>query len=97
MITKEISMASSTGRMSISVSPEKQAKLDAIAATADRSRSYVVNEAIDHYLDLYDWQTRRIEGRLERAGSVDAGWIAHDEVFSKLRAKLASRLDQTSS
>jgi len=90
-------MASSTGRMSISVSPEKQAKLDAIAASADRSRSYVVNEAIDHYLDLYDWQIRRIEERLERAGSSDAGWIAHDEVFSKLRAKLASRLDQTSS
>lgn len=89
-------MASSTGRMSISVSPEKQAKLDAIAASADRSRSYVVNEAIDHYLDLYDWQTRRIKERLKRAGSGDAGWIAHDEVFSKLRAKLASRLDQTS-
>ena len=97
MITGEVSMASSTGRMSISVSPEKQAKLDAIAAGADRSRSYIVNEAIDHYLDLYEWQTRRIEGRLERAGSDDAEWIAHDEVFSKLRAKLKSRLDQTNS
>ena len=40
-------MASNTGRMSVSVSPDKQAKLDAIAAGADRSRSYIVNEARD--------------------------------------------------
>ena len=45
-------MASNTGRMSISVPTDKQAKLDAIAANAGRSRSYIVNEAIHHYLDL---------------------------------------------
>lgn len=87
-------MASNTGRMSISVSAEKQARLDAIAASADRSRSYIVNEAIDHYLDLYEWQTRRIEERLERLKSSEAGWISHDEVFSKLEAKLRDRLAQ---
>ena len=54
-------MASNTGRMSLSVPSDKQAKLDTIAANAKRSRSYIVNEAIDHYLDLYEWQTRRIE------------------------------------
>jgi predicted transcriptional regulator len=65
MITGEMTMASSTGRMSLSVPADKQAKLDIIAANAKRSRSYIVNEAIDHYLDLYEWQTRRIEERLE--------------------------------
>ncbi|ETX00500.1 MAG: hypothetical protein ETSY1_10975, partial [Candidatus Entotheonella factor] len=35
-------MASHTGRISISVPPDKQAKLDAIAANADRSRSYIL-------------------------------------------------------
>jgi len=85
-------MASNTGRMSISVSPDKQAKLDAIAANANRSRSYIVNEAIDHYLDLYAWQTRRIEERLERAQSGEAKWIPHDEVFDKLEEKIKERL-----
>jgi predicted transcriptional regulator len=85
-------MASNTGRMSISVSPDKQAKLDAIAANADRSRSYIVNEAIDHYLDLYEWQTRRIEERLERAQSGEAKWIPHEEVFDKLEEKIKERL-----
>jgi len=92
MITEGTIMASNTGRMSISVSPEKQAKLDAIAATADRSRSYIVNEAIDHYLDLYEWQRRRIEERLERAQSGEAKWIPHDEVFDKLEEKIKERL-----
>lgn len=33
-------MASETGRMSVSVTPEKQQKLDAIASSLDRSRNW---------------------------------------------------------
>ncbi len=33
-------MASETGRMSVSVTPEKQQKLDAIASRLDRSRNW---------------------------------------------------------
>ncbi len=46
-------MASETGRMSISVAPEKQEKLYAIAQSLDRSRNWLVNQAIDHYLEIY--------------------------------------------
>jgi predicted transcriptional regulator len=88
----EVVMASSTGRMSISVPVEKQEKLDAIAAAADRSRSYIVNEAIDYYLDLHDWQTRRIEERLEIAQGDDASWVPHDEVFNRIEARIKNRL-----
>lgn len=85
-------MASNTGRMSISVSTGKQAKLDAIASATDRSRSYIVNEAIDYYLDLYEWQTRRIEERLEKAQGSDAQWISTEEVFDELEAMIKERL-----
>ena len=87
-------MASSTGRMSLSVPTDKQAKLDAIAANARRSRSYIVNEAIDHYLDLYEWQTRKIEERLERAHSGNARWRPHEEVFDRLEAKIKDRIER---
>ena len=87
-------MASSTGRMSLSVPADKQAKLDAIAANARRSRSYIVNEAIDHYLDLYEWQTRKIEQRLERTQSDDARWRPHEEVFDRLEAKIRDRIER---
>lgn len=90
-------MASSTGRMSLPVSADKQAKLDAIAANARRPRSYIVNEAIDHYLDLYEWQTRRIEERLARTHSGDAGWMPHDAVFDRLAAKIRDRIERVKS
>lgn len=73
---------------------DKQAKLDVIAANAKRSRSYVANEAIDHYLDLYEWQTRRIEERLEKAQIGDARWMSHDDVFDRLEAKIKDRLER---
>ncbi len=87
-------MASNTGRMSVSIPPEKQARLDAIAANADRSRSYIVNEAIDHYLALYEWQTWRIEERREKAQSEEATWVPQDEVFDRLEAKIKKRREQ---
>ena len=86
-------MASTTGRMSLTVTADKQAKLDAIAANARRSRSYIVNEAIDHYLDLYEWQTTRIEERLARAQSGNAGWRPQDEVFERLEARIRDRIE----
>lgn len=54
-------MASATGRMSVSVTPEKQEKLDAIANSLDRSRNWLVNQAIDYYIEIYDWQTKKFK------------------------------------
>lgn len=51
-----------------------------------------MNDAIDDHLDLYDWQTRRIEERLESAQSGDAKWRPHDKVFDKLEAKIKDRI-----
>ncbi len=73
-------MASDTGRMSVSVDTDKQARLDAIASGLDRSRSWVVNQAIDQYLELYDWQRSHIERRLAYAESPDAVFRGCGEV-----------------
>jgi predicted transcriptional regulator len=72
--------------MSIAVSPEKQAKLDAIAREAQRSRNWIVNEAIDQYLDLHEWQTRRIQERLARAESGTATFYTSDDVDNVVRS-----------
>lgn len=39
---------------------EKKQKLDAIAQQQNRDRSFVINQAIDYYLSLYDWQIEHI-------------------------------------
>ena len=60
-------MASGTGRISVSVAPEKQEKLDSIAESQDRSRSWLVNQAINQYIELYESQTKKIQERLDIA------------------------------
>ena len=73
-------MASETGRMSVSVPPDKQEKLDFIAQSQDRSRNWLVNQAIDQYLDLYDWQAKRIQERLDIASGKNAKFHSSDDV-----------------
>ncbi len=51
--------------MSISLSfrteEEKRDQLDRLAESLDRNRNWVINEAIDAYLDLHKWQLEQIE------------------------------------
>ncbi len=66
---------------------EKKVALDAIAAGLNRDRSYVLNEAIDLYLDVYQWQIAEIEAGLVEA---DAGDFATDEEVQTVFAKLTN-------
>ena len=54
---------------------EKKEKLDAIAAALDRDRSYLLNEAIDAYLEVHQWQIRHIQEGIRQA---DAGEFASE-------------------
>jgi predicted transcriptional regulator len=73
-------MASNSGRMSVSVPPEVQEKLEAIAQGLDRSRNWIVNQAIDQYLELYEWQREKIQARLNRANSNQATFHSSQDV-----------------
>ena len=82
-------MASETGRISVSLPHDKQVSLEAIAQNLDRPRSWIVNQAIDQYLDLHDWQTQKIESRLQYARSGKAKTFSGDQV-DKIIADFAS-------
>ncbi|MCC6742307.1 MAG: ribbon-helix-helix protein, CopG family [Acidobacteria bacterium] len=62
-------------------------KLEALASSMDRSRTYVVNEAIEQYLAVQSWQIAEIRQGLEEA---DKGGFASDgevkEVFARHEA-----------
>ena len=62
--------------------------LDALAAAQQRDRSYLLNEAIDHYLDLQQYHIRLIEEGIREA---DAGELVDHEQVSKLVTKLRRR------
>jgi len=40
---------------------ETRGQLDKVADAMDRDRSYVLNQAIETYLEMYSWQVAHIE------------------------------------
>lgn len=60
-------MTQNTENLTVRMSSENQKKLDHIAATLERSRNWLINEAIENYLDIYTWQENKIRERLQAA------------------------------
>jgi predicted transcriptional regulator len=63
---------------------DKREALDAIAEVADRDRSYVLNEAIDAYLDAHQWQIEHIKKGLRQA---EAGQFATEKEVARAFAR----------
>jgi predicted transcriptional regulator len=60
---------------SVRTDSKKVRKLDKLAEQVDRSRNYLVNQAIDQYLDVLAWQDERIK---EGVKAADAGRFVSD-------------------
>lgn len=63
---------------------EKRKTLDEIASLLDRDRSYILNEAIESYLEVYSWQVEHIKEGLRQA---DNGEFATTEEVNNAFAK----------
>ncbi len=71
------------------VDAQKRKALDAIAAGLDRDRSYILNEAIENYLEVHQWQLAHIKEGLRQA---DAGEFAKDSEVAAAFARWPDRL-----
>ncbi len=54
-------MANPSARISFVTAPGKRKKLDQIAAAFGTNLSSVINDALDHYIDLHEWQLAHIQ------------------------------------
>jgi predicted transcriptional regulator len=70
------------------VEPEKVAFLDALAATQDRDRSYLINEVLDQYIAHRRWMVEEIQKAVAEA---DAGAFLSDEDSEVFMRELAAR------
>jgi predicted transcriptional regulator len=63
--------------------PEKIEALDLQASAQDRSRSYLINEAITNYIELHAYQDALVRKGLEemRKGHV----VNHEEIVKRLK------------
>lgn len=70
------------------IDSDKVGALDKLAEALDRDRSYLLNEAVDAYLDVQQWQLEHIRASIKQA---DTGkFISHEEV-KKMAAKWRRR------
>jgi predicted transcriptional regulator len=79
------------GVFTVCIPPEKQRQLDALAQVLDRSRNWVVCDAIDQYLDVQAWQIEQIRHGIEEADRGEL--ISHDEVSTEASAKIRKARD----
>ena len=70
--------------ITVRVDAEKKHALDAIADGMDRDRSYIVNEAINAYLEVHEWQIEHIKEGLRQA---KAGKFASDKELARSFAR----------
>ena len=76
-------MSSTEKTISFRAVTDKIAALDSLAAAQERSRSYLINEAITNYLELHAYQDALVRKGMEemKKGRV----VSHDEVVKRLQ------------
>jgi len=76
-------MSSVEKTISFRAPAEKIDALDSLAVSQDRPRSYLINEAINNYLELQAYQDALVRKGLEAVRKGDV--ISHEEVVKQLR------------
>jgi predicted transcriptional regulator len=76
---------STTKTVSFRISSDAVDTLDALAETMDRDRSYLLNEAVERYLELNQYHIKLIKKGLRAAEAGD--FVPHAEM-KKLIAKM---------
>lgn len=67
--------------VSFRLDSDKVEALDDLAKALDRDRTYLLNAAVDAYLDVQQWQIEHVKAAIKQA---DAGeLIEHDEVRTR--------------
>ena len=80
-----MSQEAATAPITVRTDKHTVSAIDALAGAMDRSRNYIVNQAIQQYLDANAWQVERIKAGMAdaRAGRVTAA----EEVFASIGKK----------
>lgn len=72
----------------VRLNEELAEQLDALAASLDRPRSWVIEQAIARYLQEQAWQVQAIQEALDDLNSGQAELVPHKQVMQRLSAQL---------
>lgn len=88
----EIKTMLKAASLTVRVKPDTRTRLDNLARITRRSKSYVIEEALEQYLDVNEWQIKGIQDALLEADSPGAVFEDHDELLAKWEAKVARKM-----
>ncbi len=83
-------MPQTTENVTVRMPPKMGKRLKTIASGLDRSRNWLINQAVEQYIEAYDWQTDMIRERLAKSEK-DGVFIPHNEVMRRLEKKMSSK------
>jgi RHH-type transcriptional regulator, rel operon repressor / antitoxin RelB len=75
--------------ITVRIKPSTRERLDALALTTRRSKSFVIEDALERYLEINEWQIKGIQDALAEADKTDAEWVDHEEVLARVETKRA--------
>ena len=75
--------------LTVRVKPATRDRLENLARVTRRTKSFVIEEALEQYLDVNEWQIKGIQDALIEADSQDAVFVDHQEVIAQRVAKFA--------
>jgi len=61
-----------TASLTIRVKPDTRSRLDSLARATRRSKSFVIEEALEQYLEVNEWQIQGIVAAVAEADSSEA-------------------------
>jgi predicted transcriptional regulator len=78
---------------SVRLSDDLATRLDKLAASLDRPRAWLIEQAIARYLDEQSWQVEAISEALTEYRTGRASLRPHDSVMTRIEDKLRSTSD----
>ena len=81
-----------TASLTIRVKPDTRSRLDSLARATRRSKSYVIEEALEQYLEVNEWQVKGIAAAIAEADGSGAEFADHAEVLKRWGAKVARKM-----
>jgi RHH-type transcriptional regulator, rel operon repressor / antitoxin RelB len=75
---------SETTTVTVRLDAQLKTKLEALAQSTQRSKSWLAAEAIKAYIEQESWQIEQIEEAIQQANHPNTQWIANEDVSAWL-------------
>lgn len=75
--------------INLRIEPEIKDRLEKLAKATRRSKSFLIGDALEAYLDVNEWQIKGIIEAVQEADSPNAEWINHEDLKARWETKRA--------